>query len=133
MSETLRPPFPASTRSTYAALWALGAVLYAGLLFVGYPLVAVGSFAVCGVAAMALHARSDRPTFDERDREVFSEAGRNTIALLGMGSAVVFPTMVVLDALNYAEWPTWLAYGGYFVAGLFAVWFAFLLLARAHR
>lgn len=133
MSETARLPLPASTRSTYAALWAVGAVLYAGLLVVGYPLVAVAAFAVCGIAAMALHARSDRPTFDERDREVFGEAGRHTIALLGMLSAVVFPTMVVLDALNYAEWPVWLAYGGYFVAGLFVVWLAFVLLARVRR
>jgi uncharacterized membrane protein len=133
MSETARLPLPASTRSTYVALWALGAVLYAGLLVVGYPLVAVGAFAVCGIGAMALQAHSDRPTFDERDRAVFGEAGRNTIALLGMGSAVVFPTMVVLDALGYAEWPVWLAYAGYFVAGLFAVWLAFVLLARARR
>lgn len=133
MTETASPSSFASTRTTYVALWALGTALYAGLLVAGYPLVGVGAFVVAAAAAIGLQASSDAPTFDERDREVFGEAGRHTIALLGMAAAVVFPTMVVASALNYAEWPIWLAYAGYFVAGLFAVWLAFLLLARWQR
>jgi uncharacterized membrane protein len=133
MTETASLSPLASTRSTYAALWAVGSVLYAGLLLAGYPLFGVAAFVLGGGAAITLQARSDRTVFDERDRDVFGEAGRNTIALLGMTSAVVFPTMVAAEALGYAEWPVWLAYAAYFVAGLFAVWGVFLLLARARR
>jgi uncharacterized membrane protein len=133
MTETASPSSFASTRSTYVALWTIGSVLYAGLLVAGYPLVGVAAFAVGGVVAIALQKHSDAQTFDERDREVFGEAGRHTIALVGMASAVVFPTMVVASAVGYAEWPLWLAYAGYFVAALFAVWLVFVLLARWRR
>lgn len=133
MTETATPSPLESTRSTYVALWAVGSVLYAGLLLAGYPLVGVAAFVVGAVAAMALQHRADAPTFDERDREVLDEAGRHTVALLGMASAVVFPTMVVGEVLGYVEWPPWLAYAGYFVAVLFAVWGVFVLLARSRR
>jgi uncharacterized membrane protein len=133
MTETaLRSPL-ASTRSLYAACWAVGSVLYAALIMTGYPLVGVAAFVAGAVGAVALSHRNDQPTFDERDRAVFDEAGRHTVAAVGMTSAVVFPTMVVLRALEYATWPTWLSYAGYFVAGLFAVWGAFVLLARTRR
>ncbi len=112
------------------ALWALGFVLYAGLIVAGYPIAGVAGFAVCGVAALAYVGTRDRAMFDERDGRLLGHASANTIQLLGVVSAVVFPSMVALDALGVAAWPTWLGYFGYFVAGLFAVWVAFLLVER---
>ncbi|MFB6205479.1 MAG: DUF2178 domain-containing protein [Haloglomus sp.] len=133
MSDTaLRSP-NVSTRSLYAASWAVGSALYGVLIVAGYPLVGVGAFVVGAVAAVALDQGSNRPISDERDRAVFDEAGRHTIAAVGMASAVVFPTMVALRALDYTTWPTWLYYAGYFVAGLFAVWGVFVLLAQRRR
>jgi uncharacterized membrane protein len=133
MTDTALPSPAVSTRSLYAAFWAVGSVLYAALIAAGYPLVGVGAFVTGAVAAVALGRRSDRPTFDERDRAVFDEAGRHTMAALGMTSAVVFPTMVALRALGRVTWPTWFYYAGYFVAGLFVVWGVFVLLARSNR
>ena len=133
MTDTaLRSP-EASTRSLYAASWAVGSVLYGALIVAGYPLVGVAAFGIGAVAAVAINRRSDRPTFDERDRAVFDEAGRHTIAAVGMTSAVVFPTMVAARALDLVTWPTWFYYAAFFVAGLFAVWGVFVALARYRR
>jgi len=133
MTDTALPSPTVSTRSLYAASWAVGSALYAALIVAGYPLVGVGAFVAGAVVAVALGHESDQPTFDERDRAVFDEAGRHTMAAVGMASAVVFPTMVAARALGYVTWPEWFYYAGYFVAGLFAVWGVFVLLARSHR
>jgi uncharacterized membrane protein len=133
MTDTALSTHTVSTRSLYAAFWAVGSALYAALIAAGYPLVGVGAFVTGAVAAIALGHRSDRPTFDERDRAVFDEAGRHTMAAIGMTSAVVFPTMVAARALGYVTWPEWFYYAAYFIAGLFAVWGAFVLLARTNH
>lgn len=48
------------------------------------------------------------PLFDERDRQTHERAAGWTITLFGWASAVFFPTMTVLVALNYMTWPEWL-------------------------
>jgi len=124
---------PRTYRTTYTAIWALGAIAFAGLIVAGYPFVGSLAFFLAAAVAIGLSAQSEAIMFDERDEAVFGDAGRWTIAIVGLASAVVFPTMTALRALDYVEWPLWFAHLGYFVAGLFAVWFAMVLLARYQR
>jgi len=119
-------------RRTYFGLWMGSGLLFAALIAAGYPLVGVGAFALGALAATALQHRS--PTlFDERDTTIFQEAGANTIAVVGMVSAVFFPTMTALWALDVLAWPLWLAHLGWFVTGLFAIWGLALAVARLRR
>ena len=97
----------------------------------GYPVAGAIAFFVLGGAAFAL----GRPEsmLDERDADIIMEASANTIQVLGISSGVVFPTVSVLAALGYIEFPPWLGLIGLFVALLFALWVNFLLFARHHR
>jgi len=121
---------PGTYRTTYTALWALGAITFTGLIVAGYPFVGALAFFVAAAAAIGLSTQSETVLFDERDTAVFGDAGRWTIAIVGMASAIVFPTMTALRGLGYVEWPLWFVHLAYFVAALFAVWFAMILLAR---
>jgi hypothetical protein len=116
-------------RRTYVGLWAVGTVLYVALLLAGQVLAGVAAFALFGVSAMAYHRSRERPMLDERDASVLETASANTIRLLGVGSAVVFPTTAALDVLSYVTWPTWLTPIGLFVAAVWVVWAANLALA----
>jgi uncharacterized membrane protein len=117
-------------RRSYIGIWALGAVAFAGLIVAGFPLVGVGAFVVAAVAAVAFQGTYGGVLFDERDRTTLQEAGANTIAVLGMTSAVVFPTFTALHALGVYTWPAWLTPIAWFVTALFGVWLLMLLLAR---
>ena len=99
-------------RLTYVGLWALGTV----------------AFFTFGAAATALYGTSEAILFDERDAEILRTASTNTIQVYG--SAIVFPVVSALAGLGYISFPLWLAPVGLFVAGLFLVWFGFVLLAR---
>ncbi|WP_276273768.1 hypothetical protein [Haloarcula litorea] len=120
-------------RRAFAGLWAGAGLLLALLIAAGYPLVGVAAFAVCALAAIGVQYRSQAVLFDERDTSVFEAAGANTVAAVGMSSAVVFPTMTALRALGLVEWPLWFAHLAWFVAGLFALWGVLLGVARAKR
>jgi hypothetical protein len=119
-------------RRAYAGLWAGSGLLFALLIAAGLPVAGAAAFGVCALAASLLQYRAPR-LFDERDTTVFQEAGANTIAAVGMSSAVVFPTMTALWGLGVVEWPAWLAYLGWFVAGLFALWGVMLAVATTKR
>ncbi|MFC6975128.1 hypothetical protein ACFQL1_11385 [Halomicroarcula sp. GCM10025709] len=119
-------------RRTYFGLWAGGGLALALLIAAGYPLVGVAGFALTAVAATALQYRTP-VMFDERDTTVFQEAGANTVAAVGMSSAVIFPTMTVLRALGLVAWPLWLVHLAWFVTGLFALWALLVGVARAKR
>ena len=114
-------------RLTYAGLWVLGMVAFVGLTFVGLT---VGGYPALGAVAVALHGASESILFDERDAEILETASMNTIQVLSYGSAIVFPIVSALAGLGYVSFPLWLAPIGLFVAGLFLVWFGFLVLAR---
>ena len=118
-------------RLTYIGLWALAAAAAVVLPVGGYPVAGTVAFFVLGGATFAL----GRPEsmFDERDADIIEEASANTIQVLGISSAVVFPTVSVLAALGYIEFPPWLGLIGLFVALLFVLWASFLLLARRRR
>jgi uncharacterized membrane protein len=123
---------PTTYRRTYFGLWAGGGLALALLIAAGYPLAGVAGFVLAAVAASALQYRTP-VMFDERDTTVFQEAGANTIAAVGMSSAVVFPTMTVLQGLGMVEWPLWFVHLAWFVTGLFALWALLVGVARAKR
>ncbi|WP_254272652.1 DUF2178 domain-containing protein [Haloarcula marina] len=120
-------------RRTYFGLWAVATLAFVALIAADYPLVGVGVFAVGALAATVLQHRSQTVMFDERDTTVFQEAGANTVAVVGLSSAVAFPTLTALWALGLFDWPPWLAHLAWFVTGLFALWGLMLAVARAKR
>lgn len=118
-------------RLTYIGLWALATLAFVGLSVAGYPAAGAVAFFVLGGATVAL----GRPAsmFDERDADIIEEASANTVRIVGLTSAVVFPTVSALAGLGYIAFPLWLAPIGVFVAAMFALWGGFLLLARRRR
>jgi uncharacterized membrane protein len=118
-------------RLTYIGLWMLATVAYIGLAVAGYPAVAAVAFFLFGGATFAL----GRPAsmFDERDADIIEEASANTIQVVGLGSAIIFPTAAILSGLGYIEFPLWLAFAGVVIAPMFVLWGGFLLLARRRR
>ncbi|MFC7228128.1 DUF2178 domain-containing protein [Salinirubellus salinus] len=122
MTETATPTV--TPRRTYVGLWAVGTALYVALLLAGQVLAGVAAFALFGVGALAYHRTRQRPMLDERDASVLETASANTVRLLGVGSAVVFPSTAALDALGYVTWPAWLTPVGLFLGAFWAVWVA---------
>ncbi len=118
-------------RLTYIGLWALATLAFVGLSVAGYPAAGAVAFFVLGGATVAL----GRPAsmFDERDADIIEEASANTVRIVGLTAAVVFPTVSALAGLGYIAFPLWLAPIGMFVAAMFALWGGFLLLARRRR
>lgn len=105
-------------RRLYIGLWALSGVLLASGIVVGYPLVGVVAFAACAVTSIGVFRYYDGPLFDERDQRMQEAASKRTLAIMGMTSAIVFPTVTALWALGLIEWPLWLSPIAFFVAGL---------------
>lgn len=105
-------------RRLYIGLWTLSGVALAGLLVLGRPLLGAGAFVGCIVAAVVVFRRYEGPLFDERDRRQQGAASRRTLGLMGVVSALVFPSVTVLWALGVVAWPTWLTPVAFFVAAL---------------
>lgn len=122
---------PNRNRLTYIGLWALAAIAAVVFPMGGYPVAGAVAFFILGGATFALGP--PEAMFDERDANIIEEASANTIQVLGISSAVVFPTVSALAGLGYIEFPPWLGLIGLFVALLFALWVSFLLLARRRR
>lgn len=120
-------------RLVYGGLWAIAALGYAGFIAAGRGLVAVAVFALFGLAAVGVQYRSDAPLFDERDEELLSRASGLTIRALGLVSAVLFPTLVVLDALDRWSWTPFMAGVGVTVLVVYAGFFASYGVLRARR
>jgi len=118
-------------RLTYIGLWVVATVAFIGATISGYPAAGAIAFFVLGGATFALgHPES---MFDERDATIIERASANTIRIVGLSSAVAFPTISALAGLGYIEFPFWLAPIGVFIAVMFALWAGFLLLARQQR
>lgn len=105
-------------RSLYVVLWALSGVALGGGIAINYPLVGVGAFVTFALAALVTFRRYDGPLFDERDSRQLAAASKRTLAIMGVTSAIVFPTVTALWALNIIEWPLWLTPIAFFVAVL---------------
>jgi len=121
-----------SPRTTYVSLWVVAALGFTGLLLLGQRLAAVGVFALAALAAVGYQRVGD-VRFDERDDEVLRTAGANTIAAVGIASAVVFPSLVLANAIGHYEWTAFMAGVGVTIAAVYLLWLGNLLVARADR
>lgn len=97
-----------SQRAIFGTLVVVAFALYFGLQAIGHPIAGVGAFAVCFGVAIILVVRSNARLFDERDRRIHERAAGHTVALYGWISAIAFPSLVVLDALDRIAMPEWL-------------------------
>jgi hypothetical protein len=95
-------------RLMYGALSGLSGLTLAILITAGYPLLGVAGFVLILGAAAYLQYNYSGPLFDERDRQTHERAAGWTLTLFGWASAVFFPMMTVLVALDYTTWPEWL-------------------------
>ncbi|WP_257299476.1 DUF2178 domain-containing protein [Haloarchaeobius sp. FL176] len=117
-NDTIDPATETTYRRLHAALWLCSGVALGGLIVAGYPLLGVGAFAACAVGAFSVYRRYGDPLFDERDQRIQEAASERTITIFGLGSAVVFPTVTALWALDVIAWPLWLTPIAFFVAAL---------------
>jgi ABC-type branched-subunit amino acid transport system permease subunit len=131
MNETVHTGRTDRSRLSYIGLWALATLAFVGLSVAGYP--AVGAVAFFGLGGATVALGDPESMFDERDADIIEEASANTIRVVGLSAAVVFPTVSALAGLGYIAFPLWLAPIGAFVAAMFALWGGFLLLARRRR
>jgi len=121
-----------SPRLLFVGLWAVAAASYTALLLLDRPLAAAGAFVAVGAAAVA-YERVGGVRFDERDTALYETAAARTVQVLGVVSAVAFPSLVAASALGYYEWTAFTAGVGATVAAVFALWLVMLVAARATR
>lgn len=121
-----------SPRTTYVGLWVVAAVGFTALLLLGQPLAAVGVFALASIAAVAYQYTGD-VQFDERDDAVVTAASARTVQAVGIASAIVFPTLVVANALGYYQWTPFVAGVGTTITAVYLLWAGLLLVTRARR
>ncbi|EMA36251.1 hypothetical protein [Halococcus hamelinensis] len=131
MTETSYTRTTNRNRLLYIGLWALATMVFVGTTVAGYPAVGAVAFFVLGGATFTLG--EPESMFDERDASIIKEASANTIRVVGLTSAVVFPVVSALAGLGYVEFPMWLAPVGGFIAVMFALWGGFLVVARGRR
>lgn len=130
-NESARPR--TTSRTVYSLLWVLAGVAYAGLIVLEQPFAAVGAFVAFGIGAVVYRTRLGEPLFDERDNRIRRQAADFTLRIVGIGSAVFFPTAVVLWGLGHHSWPPWLMYLGVYVAMLTLLYGFVTVLVRRHR
>jgi uncharacterized membrane protein len=120
-------------RLTFGALSGLSGLALGVLVAAGQPLVGVAGFVVFLGAAGALQAQYSEPLFDERDKQTHERAAGWTLTLFGWASAVFFPTMTVLAALEYTAWPEWLVPIAFTVPLVYGTYGVLLFVARRRR
>lgn len=117
-------------RTVYVGLWAVAAVGYTGFLLIGRGPAAVVTFAVFSVVAL-LYGRFGGVRFDERDAAIYESASARTVQVVGIVSAVVFPSLVVAASLGYYEWSPFVGGVGTAVAGIFGLWVVLIVFGRS--
>ena len=120
-------------RRAYVGLWIAAGVLFGLLIGTGRRLWATAAFFLLAGAAVALRATYDGTLFDERDDEVHYRASGHTITLYGLLSAVVFPTLVALEALGMYEWGTVASAAAWAVGVLYITYAAMTVLVGRKR
>jgi uncharacterized membrane protein len=105
-------------RRLYIGLWALSGVALGGGIVVSYPLIGVGAFIALGLGALLTFRRYNGPLFDERDERQQAAASKRTLGIMGVTSALIFPSVTALWALGVVEWPLWLTPIAFFIAAL---------------
>ncbi|WP_246984657.1 hypothetical protein [Halorientalis marina] len=116
-------------RRSYVAAWGVGSAAFVGLIAAGLPLVGSVAFGAAVVVGVGAHQVFEGELFDDATSDLRA-ASTNTIAVLGITAAVVFPTLTILYSLGLYEWPAWLTRMAWFVGALFVVWITMLLVAR---
>lgn len=128
-TESTRPR--PSNRTIYTGLWVLAGLVYGLLIVAQQPFGAVAAFVGLGLAAIVYRIRFGRPLFDERDYRLRQRGADLTLRIIGIASAVFFPTVVILWGLGYHEWPPWLFYLGIYVAALTGLYGGSTLFVRS--
>lgn len=109
-------------RTAWAGLWLFGALALGVLSYFDFPLAGVGIYVFAAIAAITLWIRYPTTLFDERDASIHRQASGTTIYLLGIVSAVVFPTLVALWGFGMFEWGPWTTASAFLVATIFMVY-----------
>jgi len=120
-------------RRAYAGLWTLAGVTFGVLVGLGYNLVATAAFFVLAGATLVVERTSGTTLFDERDESIHRDASARTMGLYGVLSALVFPTVVALDAVGLYEWGPMTAGVAIAVAVLYVTYFAMTMVVGAQR
>ncbi|MFB6126843.1 MAG: DUF2178 domain-containing protein [Halolamina sp.] len=124
MSTTTTAGSPARrNRLLHGGLWAAAALGYGVGIAAERGLLAVAAFAGFGIAAIGFRSTRGEPLYDERDDRLLQEASARTVRAVGLVSAVLFPTLVVLDALGRWSWTPFMAGVGTAVAVVYLVYF----------
>ena len=120
---TTTPTTTAQFPAVQGLLWALGAIAL-GVFAATRPLVGVGVYVVAVAAALGLGAVTGE--YPERSADTPAE---QTLAVVGLASAVVFPALTAAYGLGYFAWGPLSAGVAFSVAGLFTLYGAVSLVA----
>jgi uncharacterized membrane protein len=124
---------PTAVRRLFGLAVVLGGLALAGFTVVGRPLVGVSAYGLAMIATAVSLLQTDSPVFDERDETISKAAASRTLTVLGLASAVVFPTLTVAWGLNLFEWQPWNSAIALFVAVLFLIYGAFAVVIGQRR
>lgn len=119
-------------RTAWAGLWLFGALALGVLSYFDVPLAGVGIYVLAAIAAIVLWIRYPTTLFDERDASIHRQASGTALYLLGIVSAVVFPTLVALWGFGMFEWGPWTTASAFLVAAIFTVYFV-ATVSLSHR
>lgn len=131
MSNLLRRP--SRVRRVIGGLTVLGAVALAAFTILERPLIGVGVYVVAMGGVVLVQSQVRGPVFDERDERISQEAAQWTLTLLGLTSAVVFPSLTVAWGLDLFDWQPWSTAIALFVAVLYLTYGAFNLVLSRRR
>lgn len=124
---------PTTVRRLFGLAVVLGGLALAGFTVVGRPLVGVGAYGLAMVATAVSLLQTDSPVFDERDETISKAAASRTLTVLGLASAVVFPTLTAAWGLDLFVWQPWSSAVALFVAVLFLTYGAFVAVIGRRR
>ncbi|MUV60115.1 hypothetical protein GJ634_04885 [Halobacterium sp. CBA1126] len=85
------------------------------------------------VAVVAVHSRTERTVFDERDEALAQEAAQLTLTAFGWASAGVFPALTAAWGLGYFEWGPASSAVALSVAALYLTYAGLLFALRRRR
>jgi uncharacterized membrane protein len=124
---------PSRVRRVIGGLTVLGAVALAAFTILERPLIGVGVYVVAILGVVLVQSQVRGPVFDERDERISQEAAQWTLTLLGLTSAVVFPSLTVAWGLDLFDWQPWSTAIALFVAVLYVTYGAFNLVLSRRR
>ncbi len=124
---------PTTVRRLFGLAVVLGGLALAGFTVVGRPLVGVGAYGLAMIATAVSLLQTDSPVFDERDETISKAAASRTLTVLGLASAVVFPTLTAAWGLDLFVWQPWSSAVALFVAVLFLTYGAFVAVIGRRR